>query len=380
VAKFLTGETHAFTDQSRTLVACLRPSRKNQVQTLPALQPPSLVPGELEGVFVAWEPVGLALSYSVEIRTVGAEGWSPVDSFGRVQPAGAMTGLAPQSSCLVITGLSAGTTYEARVSYHASCGCKATSDPSIPCTASGGMQPPHHPMVYPGIPPVSQYTYPPVVSMPPYASQFHATTAAHQPIPTTPQSIRAPPPPPLMPSLPMVQAPPQPELQIENGGNAIIVRWKSAGSFAISYNIEVRESTTSAPNFFRRAAPQDSSESLELCIQGLAPGRSYVACVRSVAQDGTESLSSPWSCWLTLPLPLQQFEAPPPSNTLAPYSPSLTAQGTYITADKEKIVSSMLSVASFHACTELKQEKQMGVAGIQAPPEITGQEEMLFLD
>merc|ERR1712070_106506 len=111
----------------------------------------------MEGVFVAWEPVSLAVSYTVEIRTSGAQGWSPVDAFGRVQPAGAATALAPQSSCVAINGLSAGMTYEARISYCASCGCKATSDPTVPCIASGGMQLPPLPTPFPPVPPVHQF-------------------------------------------------------------------------------------------------------------------------------------------------------------------------------------------------------------------------------
>lgn len=146
----------------------------------------------------------------------------------------------------------------------------------------------------------------------------------------------------------------------------MIVQWKSVGPMASSYIIEVRESTTSASNIFTRMAPRDATESLELCIQGLQAGRSYIACVRSVAQDGAESLSSPWSSWLTLPhVAPQQFELQLPSGNLpAPYTPAVTLQEIY--------------EIPLH-----KPEKQMG--GIQAPlqqiPEITGQEEtMLFLD
>jgi len=160
-------------------------------------------------------------------------------------------------------------------------------------------------------------------------------------------------------SLPMIpQAPPQPELRIANGGNAISVHWKGVGSLATSYVIEVRESTTSASNLFTRLAPQGAADTLELCIQGLAAGRSYVACVRSVAQHGVESMSSLWSSWLTLPMALQQCELTPSSG----HMPSMTLHEIY-------------------EMPLQKSEKQTGFVGIQAPPEITGQEEMmLFLD
>lgn len=152
-------------------------------------------------------------------------------------------------------------------------------------------------------------------------------------------------------SLPIVQPP---ELHFANGGNAITVQWKSVGPLATSYIIELRESTTSASNLFTRVAPQEGTESLELCIQGLEPGRSYIACVRSVTRDGIESLSSPWSSWLTFP-------------HTAPYMPSLALQEFKV-----------------YEMPSEKPEKQMGVVETQAAsqiPEITGQEDlMLFLD
>merc|ERR1712224_828167 len=109
-------------------------------------------------------------------------------------------------------------------------------------------------------------------------------------------------------SFPTVQAPPRPELHFTRG-DAATVQWKSVGPLASRYVIELRESTTSSSNLFTRSSPNYSTESLELCIQGLEPGRSYIACVRTVAQDGAESSSSPWSPWLTLPsMAIQQFE------------------------------------------------------------------------
>jgi len=161
-------------------------------------------------------------------------------------------------------------------------------------------------------------------------------------------------------SLPMIpQAPLQPELRIANGENAISVQWKGVGPLATSYVIEVRESTTSASNLFTQLAPQDASDTLELCIQGLAAGQSYVACVRGVAQHGVESMSSPWSSWLTVPIALQQCELTPSSGHM-----------------------SSMTLHEIYEMPLQKSDKQTGLVGIQAPPpEITGQEEMiLFLD
>jgi cold shock CspA family protein len=377
LARFLTGKSHAFTDQSRTLVAHLRPCRQTQVQTLPALQPPTVVPGEIEGIFVAWEPVSFAMSYTVEIRTLGAQGWSPVDSFGRVQPAGAVTALAPQSSCLAIAGLSPGMTYEARVSYSASCGCKATSDPSAQCVASGGMQLPPLQMASP-------------VFLPPYTLQSEPITMAPHPVPPPPLTcgahVGACGCTPLSPgaltptSLSLLQAPPQPEMHVANGGNALIVRWRTVGPLANSYIIEMRENTASSSNFFTRLAPQNACDSLELCVQGLAAGRSYIACVRSVAQDGTQSLSSPWSFWLTLPMPLQPYDFPPSNGVMhAPCMPALPPQAPVEMFDKP--LQKLAPTQTERWADAVDVEKHMNLTGIQGPPEVTGQEEMmLFLD
>jgi len=158
------------------------------------------------------------------------------------------------------------------------------------------------------------------------------------------------------------------------GGDAVTVQWKSVGPLASKYIVEVRESTTSASNLFTRMAPQDATESLELRIQGLEAGRSYIACVRSVSHDGAESLSSHWSSWLTLPnLALQQFEFPPPNTNL----PALhTPPASHTPPTLREIYEVPLP----------QPEKQVGA--IQAPPQIpentsTGPNDlsmMLFLD
>merc|ERR1719329_1972819 len=103
---------------------------------------------DVGGVLICWEPVSLAAAYKVEIRTVGAGSWSPVDAVGRVQPAGAVPLLGIGNTCLAIEGLSSGLPYEARVSYVASCGCHCSpSDPSSP--SSSAVQTPHAPAMTP---------------------------------------------------------------------------------------------------------------------------------------------------------------------------------------------------------------------------------------
>lgn len=172
----------------------------------------------------------------------------------------------------------------------------------------------------------------------------------------------------LSPGLPVLQTPQQPELLIAGGGTAVSVHWNSVGPFAASYVVELRESTTSASNRFVRMAPAEAVGSLELCIQGLEPGRSYIVCVRSVGEDGIESPPSAWSTWLTLPVVLQ-----PCGNMPAPCVPSVNQQ---------LAISPDALLQANHESLQ-KPEKQIGMQPTVAElaPEVTGQEEMvLFLD
>eukprot|EP00746_Dinoflagellata_sp_MGD_P074507 gnl/MRDRNA2_/MRDRNA2_30087_c0_seq2.p1 gnl/MRDRNA2_/MRDRNA2_30087_c0~~gnl/MRDRNA2_/MRDRNA2_30087_c0_seq2.p1 ORF type:complete len:717 (+),score=130.32 gnl/MRDRNA2_/MRDRNA2_30087_c0_seq2:91-2241(+) len=365
VTRFLAVENHSFTDQSNvegaTSLVRIAPSYGHGAQALPALSPPALFQGEAGGVLVIWEPVSLATAYKVEIRTAGAGGWSPVDAAGRVQPAGACPLLASQSTRLAIGGLSAGLPYEARVSYVASCGCHCIpSDVSCICTSGALGVAPSPPPMY-GTPPV--YGAPPVYgthcapcSPPgvPYSAEMHtgpimALQAPPPPAPPPPpqdftlapqgtaapmmQQLRAPPAPqfpymydaPLMQvhTAPVLQPPPQPEANVSPITNAISVRWSSYGIAAASYVVEVFDYIAAASNRFACQAPAESGSSLELCIQGLQPGQSYVACVRSVAQDGMESAPSPWSRTVTLPIMAQSFD---PALTPVQHMPSPAGQ------------------------------------------------------
>jgi len=172
-----------------------------------------------------------------------------------------------------------------------------------------------------------------------------------------------------MPNVSLLQAPPQPELHIANGGKAVMVRWKTMGPLASSYVIEMRESTTSASNFFRRSAPLNAPESLELCVDGLVAGRSYVCCIRSVAQDGAESLSSPWSLWLTLPMALQAGEVLPLHGDMR--APCVPAPAPVFDPKLMQI----------NVTTPKSLDHKINGTAIQSPPEVTGQEDMmLFLD
>merc|ERR1711977_789619 len=86
----------------------------------------------------------------------------------------------------------------------------------------------------------------------------------------------------------VLQAPQQPELRIAGSGTGVSVYWSGIGPAAISYVVELRESVSAASNRFVRMAPAEALASLELCIQGLVPGRSYTVCVRGVGKDGIE--------------------------------------------------------------------------------------------
>jgi len=373
VAQFLAVENHSFTEETNTVLVHLQACRAGGAQTLPALPPPSLLQGDVGGVLVCWEPVSLAAAYKVEIRTAGAGSWSPVDAIGRVQPAGAESLLGLQSTCLAICGLSAGLPYEARVSYVASCGCRCSpSDPSCPCS----------------IPVMPASAHPPVPCAPVPRAPEMAPVMQLQ----APQVQQVPPPPP-MPRAPemapmmqqqapvMILTPPQPEVHLSNVANAISVRWSTVGFPAAGYVVELREGSTSVSSRCACQAPTDGAVSLELCIQGLQPGQSYVACVRSVAQDGFESVPSPWSCWVTLPHMMPAFECG--NASMAHMSPPAAQQQPMPHVSPPAAQQQLMSPYSilFDEVSMDKTEKnQFGMVKACPPPEITGHEDAIFLD
>jgi hypothetical protein len=120
----------------------------------------------------------------------------------------------------------------------------------------------------------------------------------------------------------VLQPPPQPEANVSHIANAISLRWSSYGTGAASYIVEVFDYISAASNRFACQAPAENGSSLELCIQGLQPGQSYVACVRSVGHDGLESAPSPWSHAVTLPIMVQAPMPSPVSQPQQPISPN----------------------------------------------------------
>lgn len=199
---------------------------------------------------------------------------------------------------------------------------------------------------------------------------------------------------------PMLQSPPQPEVSIAHIVNAISVRWSNFGTLAASYVVEVFDYASSASNRFGCQAPADGATSLELCIQGLQAGQSYVACIRSVAQDGSESAPSPWSRVVTLPVVVQPMPSPVVSsmgqcgNTLMPPMPSPVGpqQSQPISPQCHAMPSSMgqsQQLSSPHAMLNSEKSHEMCLAKSEnfgttiacPPPEITGHEDTgLFLD
>lgn len=177
-----------------------------------------------------------------------------------------------------------------------------------------------------------------------------------------------------LPAPRMISPPLQPEVHIANHlTSAVSVRWSAVGFPAAAYVVELRQGSTSASSRFACQAPQDGAGSLELCIQGLQPGQSYTACIRSVAQDGFESTPSPWSAWVTLPVMLQ---ASSPmvfgsTNTSVPQMPSPPVQ---------QQPPSPYSILFDDLSVENPGKNQFGMVKACPAPEITGHEEALFLD
>merc|ERR1719161_3065690 len=168
-------------------------------------------------------------------------------------------------------------------------------------------------------------------------------------------------------SFAVLQAPQQPELRIAGAGTAVSAHWNNIGPSATSYVVELRENATAASNRFVRIAPMEVMGALELCIQGLVPGRSYTVCVRGVGKDGVEGPPSSWSAWLTLPLTLQPFDMSP-CNMAAPSMPSITE---HVAMAPDTLLQKP------HELPEKPVGAQPTVS--ELAPEVTGQE-VLFLD
>eukprot|EP00933_Yihiella_yeosuensis_P040940 TRINITY_DN35357_c0_g1_i1.p1 TRINITY_DN35357_c0_g1~~TRINITY_DN35357_c0_g1_i1.p1 ORF type:complete len:870 (-),score=215.92 TRINITY_DN35357_c0_g1_i1:253-2766(-) len=306
VSTFLGRSAHAFADDKETRIATLHQhSKKNGLRDacrLPALPAPTLSHGEEPGSILAiWAPLQLATGYVVEIRPAGSEAaWAPVDVTGRV---GAEKGrFDPACSSCKVTGLRPGASYEVRMSYFASCCCRAeASDASQACAPMGGgqmmpqqnMPPPMQQAQMPPMPAHMYQGYPEVQGgampgLPPQGPCFQCPPAA-------PQGFAQPSPNWRCVHGAVVPPPPMPEvLPGDEAGFSVAVRWPSVANTA-AYVVELRETGSQAVERFVRSATGTEPGSLvELRVGGLRPmpGRNYMAQVRCVAACGCESAPS----------------------------------------------------------------------------------------
>jgi len=376
VARFLGREAHAFADEKETRIAKLLPLAPNSnTARLPALPAPSLAPGEEAGsVLVVWSPLVLAVAYAVELRPAGLGGpWVAVDVGSNRLGASGNCFDSDCSSCKV-TGLQIGVGYEGRVSYFTECGTRSeaseASDPCMPTPSAQaptlgpglglagaegfGSAPPGHSgyvpqdmaNVYqtappvPGMPTMGPPAWPAWVGaegmppgmgggpppMPPPHDAYAHTLPAYIPSPGwRPVSGSMPPPPPSAPEL----------RPADEFGFAVSIQWPAVHQ-AAAYVVELREAGSAAFERFVRSAPEAKFGSLvELRVGGLRPGPPpgtvYVAQVRTVGADGSESAPSPpgWSP----PLPSQNVPGMATSSTsvlsadAAPWQPPSYASG-----------------------------------------------------
>lgn len=297
VARFVSREAHAFSDDKDTRVAYLvsrrssgccsiAGSKAKDVRRLPALPSPSLSPcSEVGELLVEWSPLSLAVGYIVELRPIhNAESeWFVVDpnthqlvSRASVADINDYRLENVASSCRVVS-LHQLSSYEARVTYDASCGCRAeASDPSLACVPSGT---------------------PPPMGHAPAALAYRASAAAPVPLGTLPATR----------TYGEVQwrcmhgecVPPTPMPELRAGdenGYAVSILWPSVPQ-ANAYAVEFKEVGCHTTERFIRAAPPSSTGSLvELRVGGLRPAgpqrRCYSARIFSVAACGCESAPS----------------------------------------------------------------------------------------
>jgi len=328
VARFIGRTAHAFADEKETRIAkLLALTPTSDTARLPALPSPSLSWGEEAGsILVVWSPLVLAVAYTVELRPAGGA-WATVDVASSHPGASGNRFDSDCSSCKV-TGLQAGSAYEARVSYFTECGTRSeASEPSEQCVPAPL---PQAPAVAPGVgsglgaaegfgaaaghpdfatagdfgagyPPPG---HAPLQVMQPAQPAWHSWVGADG----LPQDGG------FAPALPvnvpgwrsitgMVVPPPaMPELRAaDDHGFAVSIQWPTVLQ-AAAYVVELREAGSTAVERFVRSAPEAKLGALvELRVGGLRPGpahgRVYVAQVRTVGTDGSESAPSPpgWS-------------------------------------------------------------------------------------
>lgn len=357
VARLLARGLHAFNDQSGgTSMVRFDENRSSTVERLPSMAPPVLWSGDAGSVIACWTPLSIAVAYELQLRIAGAGGWSCIDLSGRVQPAGASPLLSPQTSCLAISGLNAGTLYEVRVTYIVSCGCRSkASAPSPPC-----MSAPTSPGSAPCLSQPLPQAVPVVPPLSPSQMLSSKTIITAQTQPTCaplccPHGMIAP------------RAPLSPEVSIADGtGTAISVQWQSAMSGESSYVVEVCDSNTMQCQRCTCPVPPQATDRMQICIGGLTQGCSYTACVRSVMQCGCESAPSSWSQWRTIPC----APAPPP-----PHSVSFASSLVHSPVSPPAFLPSPQQSSLLQDHLGCKQMDALVLA-----PEVTGCEGALFLD
>lgn len=373
VARFLGRTAHAFADDKETRIARLVALEPNaDTARLPALPAPTLAAGEETGsLLVVWSPLVLAVAYAVELRPVGSGGgaWVTVDVASNRLGNSSNRFDSSCSSCKV-AGLHPTTAYEARVSYFTECGTRSeaseASDACVPAptaaqqaavgsaaagviglgTPEGFGMPPHPGMAYDYGAPTS---YPPPAPMappawpawgadglsaggggsavlPPVHDGFSPALPAYLPSPGWRSASGM-----------VVPPPPTPELRpADEHGFAVSIQWPAVVQ-AAAYVVELREAGSTAFERFVRAAPETTLGTLvELRVGGLRPGappgRVYVAQVRSVGADGSESAPSPpgWSP----PLPSLPASGSTPTGTSAGgISSTAPALGSVLSAE-----------------------------------------------
>lgn len=377
VGQVLTRTVHTLTGDrgGSTFLAQLHPPRSNSSQSLlPAVATSAPEPARDGTLFVRWSSAAVATAYSIEVQPAGSEAWTPVHvTAGRLGQARAVaegvvaTGGSKQESsccscgagqrwltasglsdfleaskhasatCLIdpsctscaISGLAAGTLHEVsvRISYGASCGCRSEPSELVPSRVAEA-----RPAVVSELPPVADAT--PVLATVPMAVAAQPTQTATSPpiyrwcLPEQPD----------MASLPvaevlgagwwcphggLVPSPMAPEMEPteapqDESGMSICIRWPSV-VHAASYDVEIHELGLTINSC--TVAGDASAMLIELCVNGLTPGRAYAANVCCVAPCGCKSAPTDWA--YLIPAPLMQAgasatQAPAPTAAQAP--------------------------------------------------------------
>eukprot|EP00929_Paragymnodinium_shiwhaense_P051638 TRINITY_DN25953_c0_g1_i1.p1 TRINITY_DN25953_c0_g1~~TRINITY_DN25953_c0_g1_i1.p1 ORF type:complete len:844 (+),score=145.27 TRINITY_DN25953_c0_g1_i1:200-2731(+) len=326
IARLLARGVHAFADDNDTKLARLTPQVKTANSPhLPALPSPAVSPCGNEGsLVVSWSPLLLAVGYEVQLRnaSLGEQQWMTVDpSTGKLAKAPSKMHMftAASSSCKVMS-LNSSQGYEARVIYHAACGC--CSEPSEP---SDVLCPSPSQAVSP-----AQQTSPnqrgqawkPEFAVPngcsPQACGAPWQGGWQDQVPRQGFVVAGEMCPPMGygafcmqgtapaqflrcmhgSALPLA---PQPTLRADDeSGNCLIIQWPAAMNVS-SYVIQLQEVGSTAVDRFTRAVPMATMGSLiEMRVGGIAPagtqGRFFTATIRCVSSCGCESNpSSPGS-------------------------------------------------------------------------------------